>query len=95
MKLNVEKATQLYWNIQEQWNRSRREAVKITVEQALRGLNIVASRYPNTDVGRRAKNLICDIVGRQINSSPLDLSLDLSTESEVMETTEIISRKPA
>lgn len=55
----------LYWHILREWNRSKREAVEMTVEQALQGLNYVISKHPNTPLARKAATLIEAIVTKQ------------------------------
>lgn len=57
--------TQMYWQIQREWNRSKREPVEMTVEQALQGLSYVISKHPNTPLARKAAALIEAIVTKQ------------------------------
>lgn len=58
----------LYWHILREWNKSKREPVEMTVEQALSGLNMIAQRHPLTVLAFRAVHLIGVIITRQDDS---------------------------
>lgn len=60
--------TQLLWQIQREWNKSKREPVEMTVEQALAGLNMISQRHPLTVLASRAVHLIGVIITRQDDS---------------------------
>lgn len=65
---NLYQDTQLFWYIQREWNRSKKETVEMTVEEALKGLNSVIERHPNSPVARNASLLINAIIMKQDDS---------------------------
>lgn len=65
MKWSLLQTTRVYWQIQTEWNKSKTQEVKMTVEQALRGLRTIYEMYPHTSVGKRASELTEQIVRKQ------------------------------
>lgn len=79
---------QIFWRIQREWNRSKHEAVEMTVEQALQELRSITCRHPLTSLARNAAYLIEAIVTRQ--NDPLEDLEDLG-DSEDLEDQERIN----